>query len=113
MKLSIRTRDIELTDSLREDVTRRLDFALDTFEDHIEEALVYVIDLNGPKGGVDKLCQITVRARGIGELVVRETGKTLHSAMNRAGRRLKYRISEALRALESRSRESIRKTQAA
>lgn len=32
MELSIRTRDLELTDALREQITRRLEFALDTFE---------------------------------------------------------------------------------
>src|SRR4051794_31725564 len=79
MELSIRTRDVELTDALREWITRRLEFALDTFDDHVEDAFVYLVDLNGPKRGVDKLCQITVRARGIGDLAVRETGTTFQA----------------------------------
>ena len=108
MKLSIRTRNIELTDDFRERITRRLDFALDTFEDHIEDGFVYLMDLNGPKGGVDKLCQITVRVRRIGDVAVRETGTTFHAALNRAARRLKYRLSEALRAGDTAARESIR-----
>jgi ribosome-associated translation inhibitor RaiA len=113
MKLSIRTRDVELTDALREGITRRLEFALDTFDDHIEDAFVYLMDLNGPKGGVDKLCQITVRARGIGDLAVRDTSTTFHAALNRTARRLKYRLAEALRAADGTSRESIRTAQAA
>ena len=113
MELTIRTRDVELTEALRERITRRLEFALDTFEDHIEDAFVYMMDLNGPKGGVDKLCQITVRARGIGDLAVRDTATTFQAALNRAARRLKYRLSEALRAGESPSRESIRTALAA
>jgi putative sigma-54 modulation protein len=68
---------------------------------------VYVMDLNGPKGGVDKLCQITVRARGLGELAVRETGTTLQAAINRATRRLKYRLSEALRSRETIPHDTI------
>jgi ribosome-associated translation inhibitor RaiA len=113
MELSIRTRDVELTDALREQVARRLEFALDTFRDHVEYTLVYLMDLNGPKGGVDKLAQITVRVPRIGELAVRETGTTIPAALNRAARRLKYRLSEALRAEESLSRESIRTARAA
>jgi ribosome-associated translation inhibitor RaiA len=31
MELSIRTRDVELTDALRDQITRRLEFAFDTF----------------------------------------------------------------------------------
>ena len=82
MELSIRTRDVELTDALREQITRRLEFAFDTFEDHIEDAFVYLIDLNGPKGGVDKLCQIIVRARGLGELPFVRPARRLPAAMN-------------------------------
>ena len=113
MELSIRTRDVELTDALRERITRRLGFSLDTFEDHVEDAFVYLVDLNGPKGGVDKLCQITVRARGMGELAVRETGTTFQAALNRAARRLKYRLSKSVQAGKSPSRESIRTAHAA
>ena len=113
MKLSIRTRDVELTDALREQIERRLEFALDTFRDHVQDTLVYLMDLNGPKGGVDKLAQITVRVHRIGELAVRETGTTMGAALNRAVRRLKYRLAEALRAEVTLSRESIRTAQAA
>jgi ribosome-associated translation inhibitor RaiA len=113
MELSIRTRDVKLTDALKEQITGRLEFALDAFQHHIEDVFVYLMDLNGPKGGVDKLCQITVRARRIGDVAVRETGTTFQAALNRAARRLKYRVSEALRAGDSLSRESIRTAQAA
>jgi ribosome-associated translation inhibitor RaiA len=113
MELSIRTRDVELTDNLREQIERRLEFALDAFRDHIQDVFVYLMDLNGPKGGVDKLAQITIRVSRIGELAVRETGTTTSAALNRAARRLKYRLAEALRADETLSRESIRTAQAA
>jgi ribosome-associated translation inhibitor RaiA len=108
MELAIRTRDVELTDALREQIERRLELALDTYEDHVQDAFVYLMDLNGPKGGVDKLAQITVRVSRIGELAVRETGTTTSATLNRAARRLKYRLGQALRAEESNSRESIR-----
>ena len=113
MELSIRTRDLELTDALREHIERRIEFALDTFGDHVQDTLVYLMDLNGPKGGVDKLVQITVRVHRIGELAVRETGTTMPAALNRAVRRLKYRLAEALRAEDSVSRDSIRTVRAA
>ena len=113
MELSIRTRNVELTDALREQIERRLEFAFDTFRDHVQDALVYLVDLNGPKGGVDKLAQITVRVSRIGDLAVRETGTTTSAALNRAVRRLKYRLGEALRAEEALSRDSIRTVQAA
>ena len=113
MELTIRTRDIELTEALRDHIVSRLKSALDSFRDHVQEAVVYLMDLNGPKGGVDKLAQITIRISKIGELAVRESGTTMPAAFNRAARRLKYRVADAVRAEETVSRESIRTTQAA
>jgi hypothetical protein len=72
MEFSIRARSIELTDPLRELVTKRIQLALDTFGDRVKESWVYLMDLNGPKGGVDKLCQVGVHVRGVGDIVVRE-----------------------------------------
>jgi ribosome-associated translation inhibitor RaiA len=113
MELSIRTRSVELTDEIRDLVTRRIELALDTFEDRIKSCLVYLMDLNGPKGGVDKICQIDIQVQGVGDLVVREAGSTVAAALSRATRRAKYRVSEALREAGTSSNESIRKSSAA
>ena len=113
MELSIRTRAIETTDELRDLVTRRIHFALDTFKGRIESASVYLMDLNGPRRGVDKLCQVTVRVHGIGDLVVLERGTTLAGVLSRAAGRMKYRVSEAVRRVGRPSTESIRTTSAA
>jgi putative sigma-54 modulation protein len=113
MELSIRTRAIEATDELRDLVERRLQLALDTFESRIEAASVYMVDLNGPRRGVDKLCQITVRVHGIGNLVVLEKGSNTAAALSRAATRMKYRVSEALRRAGRPSTESIRRSSAA
>jgi putative sigma-54 modulation protein len=108
VKLYIRSRAVDLTDELRDLVTTRIQFALDTFKDRIEDASVYLMDLNGPRGGIDKLCQVSVRAHGVAEVVVRDTGATVGSALNRAARRAKYRVAEALRQADRPSNESIR-----
>jgi ribosome-associated translation inhibitor RaiA len=113
MELSIRTRSVELTDALRDLVTRRLELALDAWGDRITDVRVYLMDVNGPRGGVDKLCQLSVHVHGAGDLVVRESGTTIAAAFNRAVRRLKYRVSEALRQDGRSSAESVRTTSAA
>jgi hypothetical protein len=112
MELTIRARDIEVTDELRDLVTRRMELALDTFKDRVEAVSVYLMDLNGPRRGVDKLCQITARVSGIGSLVVLEKGSTEAKALSRGAGRLKYRIAETLRRAGRVSTESIRKEQA-
>jgi ribosome-associated translation inhibitor RaiA len=86
MELTIRTRSIEITDSLRDLISRRLHFALDIFGDRIRHASVYLADVNGPRGGVDKSCQINVTVRGIGSILVSEKGSTSEAALTRATR---------------------------
>lgn len=108
MQLSIRTRAIEVTDELRDLVTQRVQFALDTFKDRIEAVSVYLMDLNGPRQGIDKLCQITVRVRGAGSVVVLERSSSMAIALSRAASSLKYRVSEGLRRAVRPSTESIR-----
>jgi ribosome-associated translation inhibitor RaiA len=104
MELSIRTRDVDLTDALRDHIARRLEFAFDTFRDHAQ--LVYLMDLNAPKGGADKLAQITVRVHRIGDLAVREAGTTVPVALTRAARRLSIGCRKLFGPEETLSRRS-------
>ena len=53
---------------------------------------VHVSDVNGPRGGVDKLCQITADVRGSQPVMILEKGVDLLAVINRAVRRLRYRI---------------------
>jgi ribosome-associated translation inhibitor RaiA len=105
MELSIRTDSIELTDSLRDLVTRRIRLALDKFEGRIVDTFVYLMGLNSPKGDRSKLCLISVRVSGLGEMVVRETASTEAAALDRAARRVKHRVSAALRDADRASTE--------
>ena|SRR5690242_3216612 len=108
MKLSIRTRSMDITDSLRDLISRRLHFALDAFGDRIRHTSVHLADTNGPRGGVDKSCQITIGVRGIGDILVRKQGSTPQAALMHATNRLKYLVSEALRQTQRPAPESIR-----
>jgi putative sigma-54 modulation protein len=49
--------------SLREYAVRRLAFALRRFEDRARHLTVRLADMNGPKGGVDSRCSITLQCR--------------------------------------------------
>jgi len=109
MELSIHTRSIEITDTLRNLISRRLHFALDAFQDRLTQASVYLADTNGPRGGVDKRCHITVQARGIGEILARGQGMSTEAALTHASRRLKYLVSEAVKQTRRSDTESIRR----
>src|SRR5204862_6825563 len=109
MKVSIRTRSIETTGSLRELISKRLHFALDAFGDRVRNATVHLADINGPRGGVDKTCQITATVQGIGDVQVRDQGASSEAAVTRAARRLKHLVGNAVRQAQRPATESIRR----
>lgn len=63
MKLDIRVRGLESPGSLREHAARRVHYHLSRFGPAVTGVVVRVDDINGPKGGVDMRCQVTVRGR--------------------------------------------------
>jgi putative sigma-54 modulation protein len=94
MELFIRTHNVEMTEAAKEHIHRRLGFALDRFGNRIRKVRVYLMDLNGPRQGVDKLCQLTILLRGLGRMTVLEKDSTVTSAVSRAARLARGRIAK-------------------
>jgi putative sigma-54 modulation protein len=86
MKLSVTTRGgaIEHSQTLREYLTRRAELALDRQVDRVTSLTAVFEDLNGPRGGIDKRCRITVRGPELGELVVEQTDREWSSGIDGA-----------------------------
>jgi len=61
MQINIQSHGFTATGALRAHVTRRLQLALGCCADRVSRATVCLSDVNGPRGGVDKRCQIQVR----------------------------------------------------
>ena len=97
MTISIRVRGIEWTDELRKEVERSVAFAVDRYQTHVSHVSVYLVDLNGPKGGTDKLCQITATLRSGNPVFILEKGSEIVPTVNRAVDRLRYRIGRGIR----------------
>ena len=84
MRINPRSKNVKTNEAFRAHVTRRLEFGLGRFEDHIREASLRIEDLNGPRGGVDKLCQLEIRLDGRGTVRIEETGADLIATIDRA-----------------------------
>lgn len=87
MKIDVRARSFGLTDGLREHVKHRLQFTLTRFQERVERICVYLSDINGPRGGVDKECHLEVHLRGLPTLVVKDRQADLYVAIDRASQR--------------------------
>lgn len=96
MRVGIQGRHIELTAPLLAHVERRLRFALSRFEQRIRQVAVQVTDLNGPRGGLDKQCRVTVTLSPSGKVMVGATDANLHAAVDRAADRLERSVTRQL-----------------
>ncbi len=97
MKIEISSQGDVATEKLKTMLQRQIDFALGRFEQRVRDIRVRLSDLNGPKGGIDKHCKITVTLRD-GETVISEVKDTefepvIHRAVDRAARRMKRHLS--------------------
>jgi putative sigma-54 modulation protein len=110
--IEFRARGIDFTDELRKAVERIVVFALDRYGAQMDKISVYMADLNGPKGGVDKLCQITANLSRGNPVLILEQGSEILTTVNRAAHRLGHRIGRAVqrenRPDSRRFRQSIR-----
>lgn len=90
MRIQIFARNVSLTPSWEEFIERRLTFALERFASRIQDVVVRIQDLNGPRGGIDQQCQIDARilpsawksAKGTGA----DLGAAISSAVDRIAR---------------------------
>lgn len=106
MEILVRARGLNEDEVPREDIDRRIRSAVDRFEPRIAEITVLLSDLNGPRGGVDKLCTMSAGLASGGEVKVREKQPNLMAAVSRAAHRLNARIASRLES--KRERDSVR-----
>jgi len=78
---------------------RRLDFAFGRFAGRVRSLTVRLKDLNGPRGGVDKSCQIAVRLdRPRRTIVVEDVDAEPEAAIVRAAQRASRAVARAVDA---------------
>jgi putative sigma-54 modulation protein len=97
MKVHVRSRHIELNDMVRIYVERRLEFALGRLSGRVVRATVHVVDINGPRGGEDKVCRIEVRLRPTGTVLVGDADADLFVAIDGAVERAAEAVARALK----------------
>lgn len=88
MKIELRFRDLETTDELRMHSERQAHFHLSRFGGELTSVVIRVRDVNGPKGGVDKHCQLTARGPRLRAIRVEAESADVSSAIDMAMERL-------------------------
>ena len=104
MQIDIQARDFSLTQALRSHIERRIGFALSSRYDRIKRILVRLSDINGPRGGNDKCCQLHIVMPGQADVVIADTQANLYVAIDRAAGRAARAVARKLGRLRRNKR---------
>ena len=83
MQVLFESRDPEAAE-LRDLAVTRLQFVLRRLRTLVPRARVRLSDINGPRGGVDKRCQVELRTEGAGTVVITAVARDWRSALDNA-----------------------------
>jgi siroheme synthase (precorrin-2 oxidase/ferrochelatase) len=94
-----------LAGELRELAERRVRFVLRRLGWLVPRAQVQLSDINGPRGGVDKRCQVELSTDGAGPLVVTSVAKDWRTALDQAlARAARHLVRLWRRSIDTRRR---------
>lgn len=96
MELDLKGVNISLTDEIAEHTRARITGALDQYKHHVREVVVRLKDVNGPRGGKDKECDVEVKLLPASTVVVKEAHDDLYSAISLAADRVKNAVGRKI-----------------
>jgi len=106
MNLRVKSRGFKVTKALHNRVKSKLHRIFSRYGDRIRGAEVTLQDINGPKGGEDMTCLVTIKLNKSKPIVVKEQAADLYDAINtcaqRATLKMERHIKRAQRAARRR-----------
>jgi len=96
MKIQIRFRAIESSEAITDYAMRKIKQRLSRFGRQVSGVTVRLTDVNGPKGGADKRCQLTVSGPRLGAVNLTEVHADLFAGIDLALDRLAHVIGRSL-----------------
>lgn len=109
MRVQIQIKGLPRAARLRSFATHRLEAAVARFADAIQEASMWLGDINGPeRGGVDKLCRVVLRLKDNSIVVIEDLGADMTRVIGRVIDRLQQSVSRQLSRLAAVDRNGLR-----
>lgn len=102
MKIEVRFRGVDSSEALRAHTKHRIHVHLSRFGSDIESVQVRIEDVNGPKGGVDKRCKITVRGPRCGTATLDELHDNAYAGVDLAVQRVSQVVAREIERQRSR-----------
>ena len=100
----IRAVDTSIEAEDRAELRHKLGAKLGKFAPAIERVSVRIKDVNGPRGGVDKVCRIKVVLSGLPSVVVEQQHASLQLAIDGALRRTERAVRQSVQRRRTKTR---------
>jgi putative sigma-54 modulation protein len=107
MKIHVRGKQIELDETVRAHIERRLQFSLGRLSPRIVRVTVQIVDLSEPRGGEDKTCRIEIRLLPAGSIFIEDTDADIYAAVDRAADRAARCVSRAVQRERDLRRDTV------
>ena len=104
MRIEIQANGFVLTEALKTYTEQRMAMALGWAGERMRKLAVSLSDINGPRGGIDKQCQVEFKTHGNGRIVTTALAADWRSALESALARAATRVVRSVRRGQSRQR---------
>jgi putative sigma-54 modulation protein len=108
VQLKVKTRGVALTADLLRIVRGSVSAAVGRFADRVAEVFVWMEDTNGPRGGLDTRCRMTLQLSRGGRLTASAVATNEFAAVGHAANRARVQFVRALKKRHSGRRERLR-----
>ena len=108
MNIHLRTQDVALPPRGGDAIRRRVERMFSGLASRISHLHVTLKDVNGPRGGRDKVCILRAELADGGEVLVRGRSDHMRRALEVCARRFKDSVYRQIERRESRRRQRVR-----
>ncbi|GAA5315539.1 MAG: hypothetical protein AseanaTS_07440 [Candidatus Pelagadaptatus aseana] len=108
MKLSIQFKNLKGDGPIISHIDHKFSFVFARSQHSIESAAITLKNINDPKGGIDKLCQIVIKPVGLGKIVVTEKRQHLTEAIDHCLHRASQSLDRKLKRRHKLSKRAYR-----
>jgi len=107
MQIHIQARSFTLTKALKKYAEQKLKTSLASCQDRMRRVVIRLSDINGPRGGEDKLCHIHVVLPGMSDVIIEDTETNMYDAIDRATERASSAVTRKVTRKKSLHRHSL------
>ena len=77
-------------------IEQNFERSLERFRSRIQSVQLYLEDVNGPKGGVDKVCRCVLHLKKLSPVVIRDADESWSALVQRTANRAAHSVGKAI-----------------